>query len=194
MTRIIGGSAGSLRLATPGPATRPTSDRVREALFSRLDAHGGFVNGVILDLCAGSGALGLEAASRGATHVVLVDNHKGALSVMRANCAVLQQALDPPPRLEVVPRTAQSFLEHAPTLSATGVFCDPPYGWNTAEVEQILTLLPPWLAEDAWVVLERSTRSPEPVWPEGFAPWERKKYGETVLYVASWTKGSQPPV
>lgn len=191
MIRIIAGSAGSLRLATPGPTTRPTSDRVREAMFSRLQAREEF-QGTILDLFAGSGALGLEAASRGAEHVVMVEHHPGALKVIRSNIEMVSPSLASTTTLQARSARVESFLQASPTLSATGVFLDPPYKFEG--IEGILSALKPWLAPGAWVVIERSTRSQAPVWPEGFEPWDDKKYGETAVYTATWSpKGSQPP-
>jgi 16S rRNA (guanine966-N2)-methyltransferase len=192
MTRIIGGSAGSLRLATPGPTTRPTSDRVREALFSRLEAREGFHGGV-LDLFAGSGALGLEAASRGATAVILVEKHPSAVKVIRSNIAQISPSLPASTTVSVVSSSVHLFLASAPRLQARGVFIDPPY--EDESVHSVLAALPPWLAPGAWVAVERSTRSTPPEWPSGFEPWEPKTYGETALYVASFSaKGSHPPL
>lgn len=191
MTRIIAGSAGSLRLATPGPTTRPTSDRVREAIFSRLEAREGF-HGTILDLFAGTGALGLEAASRGARHVVMVEHHSGAQKVIRRNIATVSPTLPSATTLQAVSARVESYLQAPPTLTVDGVFLDPPYEFEG--IEDVLSALEPWLTNGAWVVIERSTRSRAPAWPAGFEPWEDKKYGDTVVYSATWSpKGSQPP-
>ncbi len=190
MTRIIAGAAGSLRLATPSSGTRPTSDRVREAVFSRLEARAD-VSGTILDLYAGSGALGLEAASRGADTVLLVEKNTAAQRVITANIATVREAA-PTARMVLIASSVETFLAGPVTHTIDGVFIDPPY--EDDGVDAVLSALVPWLAEDAWVVVERSTRSSEPQWPEGFEPWPDKTYGETAIYIADYVlKGSQPP-
>ena len=190
MTRIIAGAAGSLRLATPSSGTRPTSDRVREAVFSGLEARAD-LSGTILDLYAGSGALGLEAASRGASTVLLVEKDSAAARVIATNIATLREAL-PHSQLVVSQDSVESFLAGPVTHAIDGVFIDPPY--ETDGVDAVLSALTPWLADGAWVVVERSTRSDAPHWPEGFEPWPNKTYGETAIYIADYAvKGSQPP-
>lgn len=190
MTRIIAGAAGSLRLATPSSGTRPTSDRVREAVFSRLEARVD-ITGTVADLYAGSGALGLEAASRGASQVLLVEKNSAAQRVINANISTLGEAL-PQATLVLVPGSVESFLTPPATHTLQGVFIDPPY--DDEGVDAVLEALTPWLAEDAWVVVERSTRSEAPNWPHGFEPWPDKTYGETAIYIADYVaNGSQPP-
>ena len=188
MTRIIAGFAGSLSLAVPRSGTRPTSDRVREAFFSALEARDAVDGGAVLDLYAGSGALGLEAASRGAAEVVLVEKAKPAADICRRNAdAVTRAARGHRPRIRVAMRSVASYLE-----SATGqfdlVFIDPPYDLGEAAVAHDLELLAPLLAADAIIVVERSSRSPEPSWPEGIVPERRRDYGETTL----WWAAAQP--
>ncbi|HEU0183183.1 MAG TPA: 16S rRNA (guanine(966)-N(2))-methyltransferase RsmD [Agromyces mariniharenae] len=188
MTRIIAGFAGSLSLAVPRSGTRPTSDRVREAIFSALDARDAVDGGAVLDLYAGSGALGLEAASRGAAEVVLVEKAKPAADICRRNAeAVTRAARGHRPRIRVAMRSVASYLE-----SATGpfdlVFIDPPYDLGETALAHDLELLSPLLAPDAVVVVERSSRSPEPRWPAGIAPERRRDYGETTL----WWAAAQP--
>ncbi|KRE55190.1 16S rRNA (guanine(966)-N(2))-methyltransferase RsmD [Phycicoccus sp. Soil748] len=187
MTRIISGRAGGLRLATPpGAGTRPTSDRVREALFSRLE-HLEVLAGVrVLDLYAGSGALGLEALSRGATDVLLVEADQAAAKVTEANV----RALDLPGA--VVRRApVAKVLATAPAAPYGLVFSDPPYALSEDDLAGDLALLAEhrWLTPDALVVVERSSRSPEPRWP---AAWEcegERRYGETRI----WFAGPQVP-
>lgn len=183
MTRIIGGHAGSLSLVTPGLGTRPTSDRVREAWFSKLDAHGALEHARVLDLYAGSGALGLEAASRGATRVTLVDSHPDAVRAMTRNVRSLEGSLPHAPAIEVVKKTVAAFL-NSPATAYDLVFLDPPYDLASADLEAALAALAPWLSADAWVMLERSTRSHPPQWPAGVEGFETKTYGETILYFA----------
>lgn len=194
MTRIIAGAAGSLSLAVPRSGTRPTSDRVREAIFSALEARDAIDGAAVLDLYAGSGALGLEAASRGAAEVVLVERAKAAADVCRRNADAVGRALHGrPSRIRVAPRSVSSYLE-----SAAGtfdlVFIDPPYELGEAALARDLALLAPLLSRDAVVVVERSSRSPEPAWPSGIAPERRRDYGETTLWwaVAQPDRPSQP--
>ena len=179
MTRIIGGAAGSLRLEVPRSGTRPTSDRVREAIFSALDVRELVDGARVLDLYAGSGALGLEAASRGAAHVTLVDKATG--SVMRTNMARVAKSMGGRIDVSVVAQSVQSYL-----VGATGpfdvVFLDPPYELGSDDLVRDLELLVPRLAQDAVVLVERSSRTAEPGWPSGLELDRRKDYGDTALY------------
>ena len=184
MTRIISGSAGGRRLQTPpGVGTRPTSDRVREALFSRLE-HLDVLSGArVLDLYAGSGALGLEAASRGAASVLLVESNRAAAAVARANADVIGR-----PGLRVRAETVERVLAVAP---ATGdrvdlVLLDPPYDVDEEALAAVLGLLVTgqWLAPHAIVVVERSSRSPEPRWLAPLAAMGERRYGETTVWFA----------
>ncbi|MFM9918776.1 RsmD family RNA methyltransferase [Lacisediminihabitans sp. H27-G8] len=185
MTRIISGFAGSIALKTPGSGTRPTSDRVREAIFSALESRGVIEGARVLDLYAGSGALGLEAASRGAAFVRLVERGGPGTAVCRANAAaVLAQApLGSALRIEVSGRLVQSFLTSNPETWDL-VFLDPPYDLAEAELAENLASLASRLEPDAVICLERSSRSPEPTWPEGIELDRRKDYGDTTLWWA----------
>ncbi len=181
MTRIIAGFAGSIPLAVPGPGTRPTSDRVREAIFSALDARDSITGARVLDLYAGSGALGLEAASRGASHVMLVERSKPAAAVCSRNAAaVLRQAPDGL-TIEVSSQPVQAFLT-SDLETWDIVMLDPPYDLGELELMHALALLVPRLSPDAVVMIERSSRSPEPVWPSGMSLDRRKDYGDTTLW------------
>jgi len=176
VTRIIAGRWGGRRLATPpGDGTRPTSDRVRESMFASLNSLLGGFDGVrVLDLFAGSGALGLEAVSRGAEHADLVESDARAARVIGRNVADLGASA------RVHRTTAQRFV-----AGGGGpwdlVFLDPPYAVTTGDVAAIVAALRPSLAEDAVVVVERSSRD-EFAWPEGFEPLRDKAYGETRLW------------
>jgi 16S rRNA (guanine966-N2)-methyltransferase len=183
VTRIIAGTSGGRRLLVPaGALTRPTSDRVREALFSRLE-HLQWLDGTaVLDLFAGSGALGLEAASRGARSVVLVEQAPAALRALRSNVTAL--AL---PDVRAVGDSVQRFLDSAD--SGLGPFdlvlADPPYPEPEQRIARVLQAVAErWLTDDALVVLERSTRSPEPTWPAGLHRTDQRRYGETTLWFA----------
>lgn len=186
MTRIIAGFAGSLALAVPKSGTRPTSDRVREAVFSALDARGVLPGARVLDLYAGSGALGLEAASRGAAHVTLVDRATAAHRVTNDNAARIRRAAPrgATPEIVVSSQPVQSFLGGAAGAWDV-VFLDPPYDLGGAELVHNLEALVPRLADDAVVVVERSARDAPPEWPDGLELERRKDYGETAVYYLS---------
>lgn len=181
MTRIIAGTAGGRRLKTPtGGATRPTSDRVREALFSALDAAIGSIAGLrFLDLYAGSGAVGLEARSRGAGVVTLVEHDRRTAALIRENVRTLGFT-----QVDVVASTVARALAAPPRAPYDLVFCDPPYAVADDTVRADLEALRDqrWLAEGALVVVERSARGAGLVWPDGFAPDRSKRYGETTLW------------
>ena len=186
MTRVISGVAGGRRLHTPpGASTRPTSDRVREALFSRLAHLDVLAGSRVLDLYAGSGALGLEAASRGAAAVLLVESDRGAAKVARGNAAVV--AL---PGVVVREDTVERVLLAGPGARGDDrmdlVLLDPPYDLSDDALADVLTLLVThrWLAPDALVVVERSSRSPEPRWPAQLDAAGERRYGETRMWFA----------
>lgn len=181
MTRIIGGAAGGRRLRTPsGGRTRPTSDRVREALFSALDAALGSVAGLrFLDLYAGSGAVGLEARSRGAAAVTLVEQDRRTCALIRENARSLGFA-----EVDVVTAAVSRLLQQPPGARYDVVFLDPPYSLSSAEVDADLAALVArgWLAEGAVVVVERSSRDTPPTWPAGLVEERSRRYGETTLW------------
>ena len=190
MTRIIGGFAGSIRLTVPPFGTRPTSDRVREAIFSALEARDALDGARVLDLYSGSGALGLEAASRGAGHVTLVDRATAATRITHSNAAAVRKAAPRggAPEIVISSQPVQSFLggslEHWDV-----VFVDPPYELGGLELVHNLEALVARLRPDAVVVLERSSRDRAPEWPAGLELERRKDYGDTALY---WLRPAAP--
>lgn len=184
MPRIIAGALGGRTIpGPPGKGTRPTSDRVREALFSRLEGWDAVAGARVLDLYAGTGALALEALSRGAQHALLVEVHPATARQLRRTAAELGLA----DRVDVRAGKAASVAAQLATdgaaraAGATLVFLDPPYDVTTEALEELLLTLRPALAEDALVVVERSSRSRPLVWPEGWGDDGTKTYGETVL-------------
>ncbi|KQV07676.1 RsmD family RNA methyltransferase [Leifsonia sp. Root112D2] len=190
MTRIVAGFAGSLSLAVPKSGTRPTSDRVREAIFSALESRDALAGAHVLDLYAGSGALGLEAASRGAASVVLVERNAPAAAVCRRNAAAVLRSAPRASALTIDVRTSgvQGYLEGAavptyPVLVDLAMI-DPPYDFDEGELARALDALGPLLAPDAIVLVERSTRSPEPGWPASLTVDRSRAYGETMLWWA----------
>ena len=177
--RIIAGIARGRRLVAPsGKGVRPTTDRVKEALFSSLQPrlHGA----VVLDLYAGSGALGLEAVSRGARRAVLVERWSRALQAIATNV----EATGFPDRVTII----ADDVEHAVT-SLTGPFdlvlADPPYDLPDAALTAVLGAVVPLLADDAVVVVERDGRSGPVHWPTGLRGDRSRRYGDTTLHVAT---------
>lgn len=193
MTRIIAGDAGSLRLVAPAKVSRPTSDRVREAIFSRLTSLSDIPGATVLDLFAGTGALGLEAASRGASAVWLIDNHAGATAVLDANIALVAKPLSHAPMLRSVTSSVAKFLAGAARSEVSIVFLDPPYDYPKSALDDHLVALGPWLAPGALVVVERSSKGAPPEFPESYEVLSPKTYGDTTVYWARFLKGSQPP-
>ncbi|KQW07513.1 16S rRNA (guanine(966)-N(2))-methyltransferase RsmD [Leifsonia sp. Root4] len=185
MTRIVSGFAGSLTLRVPKNGTRPTSDRVREAIFSALDARDAITGLRVLDLYAGSGALGLEAASRGARVVTLVEKNQQAATLCRANASAVAKAAPrtSAPQITVSGQSVQGFLDST-SAGFDLVFIDPPYELSAEELAENLRALAPLLHEEAIVMIERSSRSPEPEWPSGLELDRRKDYGDTTLWWA----------
>ncbi|WP_423918178.1 16S rRNA (guanine(966)-N(2))-methyltransferase RsmD [Frigoribacterium sp. 2-23] len=185
MSRIISGFADNLTLAVPKTGTRPTSDRVREALFSSLDSRDEIRGRRVLDLYAGTGGLGLEAASRGAASVVLVEKAPAAAKVCRKNAdAVTARAPQgAAPRIDVVSQPVRSYLLGS-SMPVDLVFFDPPYEVSTAELAADLAALVPSLADQALVVVERASRDGEPAWPDGLHLDMKKQYGDTTVWFA----------
>jgi 16S rRNA (guanine966-N2)-methyltransferase len=184
VTRIIAGAAGGRRLATAaGRTTRPTSDRAREGLFAAVLAmRGGLAGAAVIDLYAGSGAVGLEALSRGASDVILVESDPRAAAVIRANIASIGLA-----GARLVPGRVERVLAAGPDRGARPrdfAFADPPYALPDTELERVLTALASkgWLAPGAVVAVERATRSGPPTWPDGLEPDRSRTYGEATLW------------
>lgn len=189
MTRIIAGRFGGRGIEVPpGRGTRPTSDRVREAVFSQLENETDLEGSRVLDLFAGSGALGLEALSRGAVHVLLVESAKAAVRVINRN--IVSLGVDHQVRLRA--QSVSTVLAAAPDSPFQVVLLDPPYGVDEFALAAILRSLVDnsWLAPDAVVVLERSVRSAEPVWPAGLARFDHRRYGETAIW---WAEAPAEP-
>jgi 16S rRNA (guanine966-N2)-methyltransferase len=192
VTRIISGAFGGRRIDVPaGVGTRPTSDRVREALFGRLD-HQDVLDGArVLDLYAGSGALGLEAVSRGARAATFVEQDRPTAELLRRNVAALV-ATDAKVATEVLTEPVQRALLRGADAAYDVVLADPPYALAEDDLGDVLALLRQhgWLSPDALVVVERSSRSPEPRWPSSLEMVDERRYGETRVW---WARAAGDP-
>jgi 16S rRNA (guanine966-N2)-methyltransferase len=179
----VAGRAKGRRLAVPGTGTRPTSDRAREALFSALESalldRGGLVGTRFLDLYAGSGAVGLEALSRGAQEVLLVEADRAAAQVLRRNIDTVD--LD---GATVQVAAVEQLVRSTAGTQYDVAFLDPPYVAADDDVVDVLSSLARrhWLAADALVVVERASRGPELAWPVGFEGLRSRRYGEATLW------------
>lgn len=179
MTRIVAGSAGGRRLRVPRSGTRPTSERVREAVFSALGSRFDLSGARVLDLYAGSGALGLEALSRGAVHALFVESDRGAVGVLRGNIAELGL-----PGAQVRVGRVAAALAAPPERRYDLVFSDPPYALDEEAVAADLAALGEWLVGGGYVVLERSARGPATSWPADYALLQERSYGDTRVELA----------
>jgi 16S rRNA (guanine966-N2)-methyltransferase len=180
VTRIVAGSAGGRRLAVPAKGTRPTSDRVREALFSAVQSAVDLAGARVLDLYAGTGALGLEALSRGAGEAVFVESAAQALAVLRENVAAVG-----------LPGTVRAGKVAAVLAAGTDepfdlVLADPPYAAEDLSRELGLLVSEGWVGPESVVVVERSRRAAEMAWPAALEPVRVRHYGETSLHWARW--------
>jgi 16S rRNA (guanine966-N2)-methyltransferase len=182
VTRIIAGSLGGRRIVTPsGPHIRPTTDRVREALFSALESMVELPGARFADLYAGSGAVGLEALSRGAAHVLFVEADPRTSRVIRENVA----ALGVGSATQVVTGKVPAVLAGGPDGGPYDVvFADPPYAVDDRELTALQLALRDegWLAPEAVVVIERATRSGPLPWVDGIVAGRSRRYGETTLW------------
>ncbi|MFC4139198.1 MULTISPECIES: 16S rRNA (guanine(966)-N(2))-methyltransferase RsmD [unclassified Microbacterium] len=190
MTRIIAGAARGLRLDVPSAGTRPTSDRVRESLFGALESMGVIDGAHVLDLYAGSGALGLEAWSRGAASVDLVEKSHPAAGIVRRNVATVSKALG----ARVADARVHESAVHGFLQRTSGVFdlvfTDPPYDLDDAAMTADLAALAPRLSPDAIVVIERAKRSTPPeLDAAGLTLVREKTYGDTRVW---WAEPAQP--
>lgn len=180
--RIIGGDFGGRRLASVGKGDtgahlRPTADRVRESLFNML--AGGFGDpcdgAQVLDLFSGTGALGLEALSRGAKAVTFVENGRTALKLLRQNIDLCRAEAT----TRIIQRDARK-LADCPGTPATLVFLDPPYGKQMGEAALSAALVGGWIADEALIVWEESAGITP---PEGLRLLDERRYGDTMIRV-----------
>jgi 16S rRNA (guanine966-N2)-methyltransferase len=179
VTRIVAGAAGGRRLAVPPKGTRPTSERVREALFSAVESAMDLDGARVLDLYAGSGALGLEALSRGAAVATFVESDRSALAVLEKNAAALGL-----PGAEIRRGTVRAVLAQPPPEPYDLVLADPPYAAGAGELAAMLGAVVGWTAPGSLVVVERAQRSGPPDWPEPLRAMQVRRYGDTELHWA----------
>ena len=183
MTRIIGGVAGGRRITVPPRGTRPTTDRVRESLFNIVAARRNFNGMSVLDLYAGSGALGLEALSRGATSALFVESDHRAAAVLARNIATLDL-----PGATLCRGLVTAVLAAGAAAPVDLVLADPPYDVETADVQAVLAALTThgWTQEGTLAVFERAAGSTPLSWPTGWHPWQQRVYGDARLELAEW--------
>ena len=184
--RIIAGLAKGRNLISPSGATRPTSDRAREALFSTLESEFGSINDLtFLDLYCGSGAVGAEALSRGAAVVYAVDNDEKATNVARQNFALLEN-ISGVGTTSVITSSVGKFLDKTSELKFDVVFLDPPYDLPNNEIEKTLSSLVKngFLKSSAIIAIERDSKSKRLNWPLGLKELKERKYGAATIFYA----------
>lgn len=189
MTRIISGILGSLQLKSAAKATRPTSDRVKESMFSRLDSMGLVENASVLDLFAGTGALGFEAVSRGAKSLTLVEKDRQAAALLNQNSKQINLALAKAgitAEIQVQETEAKKFLAKS-SARFDLVFIDPPYEFGNEQLQEIITLLTHNLTPAAILVIERSSKTAKTAFTN-FQLVSEKNYGDTAVSFFEWTK------
>jgi len=182
MTRIISGEFKGRAIKVPPSVTRPTSSRVREAVFSSLQhTLGSFAGLAVLDLFDGSGALGFEALSRGASWAVFLESDRGAATCIERNAQAFGETRFSVQKADVLEASKSVAAGPAADL----VFIDPPYALADEQVTSLLINLANnrWLAAQAVVVLERAGKT-EVIWPQSFEPLANKTYGDTSIWYA----------
>ncbi|PLS25057.1 n6-adenine-specific methylase [Bifidobacterium imperatoris] len=174
-----------MALATPKTGTRPTTDRTKEAIFSHLDSWGVLDEARVLDLFAGTGALGIEALSRGARELVAVESSRPAAALIAKTLADLKKnrSWSADLRARVLVKKAEAVADGFGEPFDV-IFIDPPYAYETAACDQLLADLAVGSAthESTVIMLERSIRSDDPTAPEGWEITEHRNYGETAVF------------
>lgn len=185
--RIIAGVAKGRTLSTVSGATRPTSDRAREGLFSSLTSEfGDFLGLHVLDLFAGSGAVGFEALSRGATLVHSVEKESDAIKTITINSELVAKA-GPTGKFHLYSISVQRFVTDPAHDQYHLVYIDPPYDFPSSELEEILRLLAQgnFLKSDAFIAVERRAKGGKFIWPESYEPVRERNYGQATIYYAN---------
>jgi 16S rRNA (guanine966-N2)-methyltransferase len=180
MMRIIGGSAKGKNLFSPSEKTRPTSDRAREGLFSSLESEfGSMANLNFLDLFSGSGAVGVEALSRGAAFVLSVEQHQSTAELAEKNFKLVNGA---PGTYQVISQDAEKFLSNPSKTQFDIIFLDPPYEISNSEIEKLLGA----------IAVERESRSKEFNWPAPLAGSKVRAYGQGSIYYGGYSANFLP--
>ena len=186
--RIIAGVARGRTLGSVAGATRPTSDRAREGLFSSLTSEFGSFEGLhVLDLFGGSGAIALESLSRGATLVHVVEKDDEAQKTIENNYELVKKS-NPSGKLQIFGMSAERFLKDLPKTKYHLVYIDPPYDFSNQAVEDVLSALydGEFLSSDAFIAVERTARGAQFIWPDAFAPARERNYGQATIYYANY--------
>ena len=186
--RIIAGVARGRTLGAVAGATRPTSDRAREGLFSSLLSEFGSFEGLhVLDLFGGSGAIALESLSRGATLVHVVEKDDEAQKTIENNYELVMKS-NPSGKLQLFGMSAERFLKDLPKTKYHLVYIDPPYDFSNQAVEDVLSALydGEFLSSDAFIAVERTARGPQFIWPDAYAPARERNYGQATIYYANY--------
>ncbi len=186
--RIIAGVARGRTLGSVAGATRPTSDRAREGLFSSLTSEFGSFEGVhVLDLFGGSGAIALESLSRGATLVHVVEKDDEAQKTIETNYDLVKKS-NPPGKFQLFGMSAERFLKVLPKAKYHLVYIDPPYDFSNQAVEDVLSALHDgeFLSSDAFIAVERTARGAQFIWPDAFSPARERNYGQATIYYANF--------
>lgn len=191
--RVISGRFKGVALTTPKAGTRPTTDRTKEAIFSHLDSWGVLDDARVLDLFAGTGALGIEALSRGARELVAVESSAPAAALIAQTLTALKhnRSWELGMSARVIKARAEKYAACASAVAPFDViFIDPPYAFETEACNQLLTDLAgrELTGDDTVIMLERSTRSAEPAAPEGCTISDHRDYGETAVYYIELSK------
>lgn len=186
--RIIAGVARGRTLGVVAGATRPTSDRAREGLFSSLTSEFGSFDGLhVLDLFGGSGAIGLESLSRGASLVHIVEKDDEAQKTIENNFELVQKS-NPLGKFQLFGMSAERFLKDIPKVKYHLVYIDPPYEFSNQAVEDVLTALydGEFLSSDSFIAVERTARQAQFIWPDAFAPVRERNYGQATIYYGNF--------
>jgi 16S rRNA (guanine966-N2)-methyltransferase len=186
--RIIAGVARGRTLGSVAGATRPTSDRAREGLFSSLLSEFGSFEGLhVLDLFGGSGAIGLESLSRGATLVHVVEKDDEAQKTIENNYELVKKS-NPSGKLQLFGMSAERFLKDVPKTKYHLVYIDPPYDFSNQAVEDVLSALydGEFLSGDAFIAVERTARGAQFIWPDAYTPARERNYGQATIYYANY--------
>lgn len=186
--RIIAGVAKGRTLAAVADATRPTSDRAREGLFSSLASEFGSFEGLhVLDLFGGSGAIGLESLSRGASLVHVVEKDEAAQRTIDTNFELIKKS-NPAGKFQLFGMSAERFLKDGPKVKYHLVYIDPPYDFSNQAVEDILSALHDYefLSSDAFIAVERTARGDQFIWPDAYSPARERNYGQATIYYANY--------